>query len=170
MSHFNLKSLAFYGGAIGAVVVLFSVVTAYGKAHLNAPPAVTGRYRLNAQNLPGCLKAEALVLTIDQSGEYLHGSLLPGNTVEKKATQKKLTLEGELQNQQLTLSGPVPQLTSCNKSVNSGDASPRSSSVKIQGRLEGKILAGQIAVNSIPQPAEFTAQLEPSEEQAGNKH
>jgi hypothetical protein len=170
MSHFNLKSLAFYGGAIGAVVVLFSVVTAYGNTHLKAPPAVTGRYRLNAQNLPGCLKAEALILTIQQSGEYLGGSLSPANAVEKKGTQKKSTLTGELVNQHLSLSGPVPGVPTCNKSANPAVASRRSSSVKIQGQLQGKTLVGKIALNSVPEPAEFTAQLEPPEENPGNKH
>ena len=170
MSHFNLKSLTFYGIAIGSVVILFSVVTAYGKTHLKAPPAISGRYRLNAENLPGCLKAEELVLTVDQSGEYLHGSLSPVDTVEKKAIQKKHPLEGELLDQQLSLVGPVPGITSCNQSVNSAVASERSSSVKIQGRFEGKTLLGQITLSSIPEPAEFTAQQEPLEEKPGNTH
>jgi hypothetical protein len=170
MSHFNLKSLAFYGIAISSVVVLFSVVTAYGKSHLKAPPAISGRYRLNAQNLPGCLKAEELVLTVDQSGEYLHGSLSPVDTVEKKAIQKKHPLDGELLNQQLSLAGPVPEITSCNQSVNSAVASERSSSVRIQGRFEGKTLLGQITLSSIPEPAEFTAQQEPAQEKPGDTH
>ena len=169
MSHFNLKSLAFYGTAIGAVVVLFSVVTAFGNTHLKAPPAVDGRYRLNAQNLPGCLKADALILTVQQSGEYLGGSLSPANTVGKKGTQQQSTLAGELQNQQLSLSGPVPLLTSCDKSANSSEASGRSSSVKIQGQLQGKTLVGEIALSSTPEPAKFTAQQEPPEEQS-EKH
>lgn len=170
MSHFNLKSLAFYGIAIGSVVILFSVVTAYGKTNLKAPPAISGRYRLDAQNLPGCLKAEALVLTVDQSGEYLHGSLLAADTVEKTAIQKKHPLEGELHNQQLSLVGPVPGITNCNQSLNSGIDSERSSSVKIQGRFEGKTLLGQITLNSIPESAEFTAQQEPAQEKSGNTH
>jgi hypothetical protein len=170
MSHFNVKSLAFYGIAISSVVVLFSVVSAYGNANLKAPPAVDGRYRLNAQNLPGCLKSEALILTIQQSGEYLGGVLSPANAIEKKGTQKKSTLTGELQNQQLSLSGPVPELTSCNKSTNSTGTSRGSTRVKIQGKVEGKTLNGQIALNSTPTTAEFTAQLEPPEEKPENKH
>lgn len=164
MSHFNLKSLTFYGGAIAFVVVLFSVVTAYGNTHLKAPPAVDGRYRLNAQNLPGCLKTDALILTIHQSGEYLGGTLSPANAVEKKGTQKKSTLTGELQNQQLGLAGPIPLVTSCNQSVNATGKSGRPSLVKIQGQLQGKTIIGQLALNSTSELVQFTAEQVPPEE------
>ncbi|NJM66733.1 MAG: hypothetical protein HC851_14260 [Acaryochloris sp. RU_4_1] len=46
MSHFNKKSLIFYAGAIGSVVSLFSVVTAYGEAKLKPPKSITGSYQL----------------------------------------------------------------------------------------------------------------------------
>lgn len=164
MSHFNLKSLTFYGGAIGAVVILFTAVTAYGNSHLKAPPAVDGRYRLNAQNLPGCLKTDSLILTIQQSGEYLGGVLSPANAVEKKGTQKKSTLTGELQNQQLSLAGPVPLIASCNQSANPTGASGRPSSVKIQGQLQGKSLVGQLILNSTSESGQFSAEKEPPEE------
>lgn len=55
MSHFNLKSLAFYGVAIGSVLVLFKTVTAYGESNLKAPDKIGGIYRLEAQNLPECI-------------------------------------------------------------------------------------------------------------------
>ena len=86
MSHFNLKSLAFYGIAISSVVVLFKVVTAYGETNLKAPPPIGGPYRISAQNLPGCLKADTLVLNIKQSGIYLFGSLLPAKTTAQIET------------------------------------------------------------------------------------
>ena len=63
----NFKSLAFYAGSIGFVVALFSFATAYGEANLKAPNKLEGRYRIAAQSLPGCLKADALILTIQQS-------------------------------------------------------------------------------------------------------
>lgn len=160
MSHFNLKSLAFYGTAIGSVVVLFTAVTAYGNNHLKAPPAVDGRYQLDAENLPGCLKGSPLVLTIQQSGEYLGGYLLPGDIVEKKLPQKKVTLAGKLHNQQLSLSGSVPGITRCQKGT----------AVTIQGQLQGKTLIGKIALGSSPQPADFTAEEESPEAQTGNQH
>lgn len=160
MSHFNLKSLAFYGAAIGSVVTLFSVVSAYGNANLKAPPAVDGHYRLNAEKLPGCLQAEELELIIQQSGEYLNAALLPESSIDKKAIPRKLLLAGKLQNQQLSLSGPIPQLTSCGKN----------SLVQITGKMQGKNLAGTITLNSLPNPTQFIAQKEPDVQKSENKH
>jgi hypothetical protein len=105
MSHFNLKSIAFYGIAISSVVVLFRIVSTYGEANLKAPPSIGGSYQINAQNLPECLKSDALVLNIKQSGIYLNGSLLPAKTDVQTATiaEEKPSLNGRLDNQQLSL-------------------------------------------------------------------
>lgn len=167
MSHFKLKSLTFYGVAIGAVVVLFKIVTAYGETSIKAPPAVGGSYQISAQNLPGCLKSETLMLEIKQSGIYLFGSLLPAKTDVKTSTvaEEKPSLNGRIRNQQLSLDGPVPWITKCNQADRSGGTL----SVKIQGVVKGKTLAGQIALSSTP-AAEFTAQREEPVEQSGNKH
>jgi hypothetical protein len=37
MSHFNAKTLSFYGIAIGSVLLLFKTVSAYGETKLKAP-------------------------------------------------------------------------------------------------------------------------------------
>lgn len=158
--NFNFKLLAFYGATLGIAVVLFSVVTAYGNNYLKAPAAVDGRYVLDAENLPGCLKGLPLILTIQQSGKYLGGYLLPANIVEQKLTSVKVALAGKLHNQQLILSGSVPGITSCQKSA----------AVVIQGELQDKTLVGKIAVNSISQPANFTAKEEPPKTQTENQH
>ncbi len=47
-NHFNLKSLAFYGAAIAFVVVLFSVTTSYGEAHVKAPAILMAIIQLMA--------------------------------------------------------------------------------------------------------------------------
>jgi hypothetical protein len=169
MSHFNLKSLAFYGVAIGSVVLLFRVVSVYGEANLKAPPAVGGSYRISAQNLPGCLKSDTLVLDIKQSGTYLFGSLLPGKTDAKTATmaEEKPSLTGRLSTQQLSIEGPIPWVSSCNKPVAQADGSGGTISVKIQGVINEETLDGQIALSSTPTAAEFTAQREAPVEQAG---
>ena len=166
MSHFNLKSLAFYGVAIGSVVILFRVVSAYGEANLKAPPPVGERYRINAQNLPGCLKSDALFLNIKQSGIYLSGSLLPAdsNTQVETIAEEKPSLSGQLSHPQLSLSGSVPWVTSCNSPVGQAGGSGGSSSIKIQGQLQGKTLAGEITLSSISEPAKFTAEQEVMEE------
>ncbi|MDF5718401.1 MAG: hypothetical protein PUP93_32180 [Rhizonema sp. NSF051] len=154
MNHFKFKSLAFYGTAIVAVVILFSVVTAYGTANLKAPPAIDGSYRLQAQNLPECLKASTVVLTIQQSGKYLSGSLLPAPSIKLKAAQKKPSLDGNLINQQINLEGQVPGFPNCNHSQ-----------VKIQAQVREKILAGQITLGSTPKADKFTAQQELPQQQ-----
>lgn len=154
-SHFNLKSLAFYGVAISSVLLLFKVVTAYGESNLKAPVAIDGRYRLSFMpNVPNCLKSSSLVLIIEQSGIYLNGSLLPAapNTQTTVPPDGKPSLTGLLSNQQLDLSGTVPSSAS--------SALCSTNTVKIQSRVEGKNLEGKIALISIPQAIEFTAQKE----------
>jgi hypothetical protein len=106
-SHFNLKTLSFYGVAIGSVVILFNVVSAYGEANIKAPPAINGNYRLKAKNLPKCVNSEDLILHIQQSGIYLNGSLLPenNNSHAQTSAEEKPSLNGQLQNQQVQLLG-----------------------------------------------------------------
>lgn len=164
MGRFSFKLLAFYGLSIVSVIVLFKVVTAYGETNLKAPLLMDGSYRLSAENLPGCLKSDSLVLNIKQSGTYLFGTLLPANASAKTVTSsaQKPSLSGRLNNQQLNLAGSLPQLKSCNSSqVNSR--------VKIQGNIEKDILTGQISLRSIPTAAEFTAKKEPPVEKSETK-
>ncbi|MBO3460352.1 hypothetical protein G7B40_018280 [Aetokthonos hydrillicola Thurmond2011] len=149
MNHLNVKTLAFYGGAIAAVLCLFGVVTAYGTDHLKAPAAIDGNYPLKASNLPPCLKTSAVVLNIEQSGRYLSGSLLPVDNAKLKAAQKKISLDGSLINQQISLEGTVPAFPSCSNSR-----------VKIQGEVKGKTLSGQISLGAGTTPDQFTAQQE----------
>ena len=160
-SHFNFKSLTFYGVAIGSVLLLFNVVTAYGEANLKAPTPISGRYRLKlAQNLPNCPKSDTPVLTIEQSGIYLNGFILPADTDAQQAItgEKNPSLTGQLSNQQLSLAGKVPSSTFCNNAASQNDNS--SSSISIQSRVEGKNLEGKIALSGIPGAIEFTAQPE----------
>lgn len=165
MSHFNWKSLAFYGIAISSVVVLFKVVTAYGETQLKAPLPMGGSYRIDAKNLPGCLKSDSLLLNIKQSGSYLFASLLPANANAQTVTAaaQKPSLSGQLGNQQLDLEGSLPQLKNCHSS-----AAP--STVKIQGTVDKDILTGQITLSSNPTATKFTAKQEPPEEKPENKH
>ncbi len=163
MSHFNIKSLAFYGATIFAVLVLFNVVTAYGEANLKAPPAIGGRYRISAKNLPDCLKSQSLKLIVQQSGIYLSGSLLPvdKNAQPETNTEAKPSLAGQWENEELNLSGAVPQLNTCNQA---------DTSVNIQGRVQGKNLAGTMTLSSIPGKIDFTAQREEPVQQQKKEH
>jgi hypothetical protein len=149
MNHFNYKSLAFYGVAIGSVLLLFKTVTAYGENNLQASPVIDGSYRLTlAKNLPNCEKSDSLMLNIRQSGIYLNASLLPAST--NADTEKHLSLTGILNKQQLNLSGQVDKAIICNM------APPHTVTTQMQLGDKGD-LTGQISIRGIPQPLEFTA-------------
>jgi hypothetical protein len=117
MNHFNFKSLAFYGIAIGSVLLLFKTVSAYGETNLKAPPAINNHYRLVlVENIPNCEKPEKLILNIQQSGIYLNASFLPVNTNSESPNNSANndSLSGIFSNQQLSLSGKVTRSMLCN--------------------------------------------------------
>ncbi|ALF53944.1 hypothetical protein ACX27_15520 [Nostoc piscinale CENA21] len=153
MNHLNVKSLTFYGVAIGSVLVLFKTVTVYGENNLKAPPVVDGRYLLTlATKLPSCETANSLVLNMQQSGIYLNASLV---TVNANAETEKPSLTGILKNQQISFSGKVDPKILCldsNSQINSNQ------SVVMQMQLiDQDKITGQITVNGIPQTLRFTA-------------
>lgn len=157
MSHFSLKSLAFYGLAIGLVVVLFKAVTTYGTT-MKAPPPIDGRYRITTQNLPGCLNSEKLLLIIQQSGVYLNASLVSVKSEEQlaKAAEEKPSLTGKWNNQNqtqpLNLTGSFNKIKKC-----------ENQSVSIRGVVNGKTLKGQIKLNTTTPLVGFTAEKEETE-------
>ena len=155
-SHFNFKSLTFYGVAIGSVLLLFNFVTRYGEANLKAPGRIDGRYRLSIAQSPSCLNSADPVLTIQQSGIYLNGFLLPSGIDTQTKRQEKPSLTGQLNNQQLNLAGTVPSSVLCNNLPRNNP----SSSFSIQSQLEGKNLAGKMTLSGISEAIEFTAQPE----------
>ena len=163
MSHFNLKSLVFYGIAITSVALLFKVVTDYGETHLKAPPLITSRYRLQAENLPECLRSEPLLLTIQQSGIYLNGALIPEKSLN--SSEEPLSLSGEWLAPNLTLSGSVPHLSACNPSGNQGK-----NQVTIQGFWDKNSLKGQITLYPTKEVVDFIAQREPEEKPSKQEH
>ena len=175
--HFNVKTLTFYGVAIGSVLLLFNIVTAYGEAKLKASVPIGGRYSLSFAQKPNCPKSDALVLNIQQSGVYLNASLLPAaeKAQQPTAAEEKLSLTGDLSNQEFSLAGTVPSSTVCNHSV-SPETSDRpqdnpSRSVKIQSRVDGETLKGQMNVSGIPEAIEFTAQKEaPVQQSESSSH
>ena len=159
-NHFTLRSLSFYGGAIAFVVILFSVVTAYGEASLKAPQKIDGRYQIPAQDLPGCLKSEQLVLLVQQSGIYLTGSLLTADTVDtlgKRATERP-SMTGNWENQRLTLHGDASYLPQCQ-----GD-------VSLQGAIAQQALNGTLNLSAAPGDIPFTAKLEVPPSQPAHGH
>jgi hypothetical protein len=153
MSHFNLKSLAFYGTAIGAVVVLFSVTTSYGESHVKAPLDIDGRYSIASQNLPDCLAGRSLMLDLKQSGTYLSAALVEATATEKviKAVEQRPPLSGEWNTQQFSLAGSLLHIEGCQGKVT------------IAGTIQDKTMNGTLSLNAPSGQASFTAQKESPE-------
>lgn len=164
--HFRFQLLMIYSVAIGSVLILFKVVTAYGETNLKAPIPIDGFYRLTlAQSLPNCPNSSNLILDIQQSGIYLNGSLLPAssNAQQTRSGEKRPSLTGKISNQQLNLAGTVPRSTFCN---------PQSQPVSIQSLVQGENLVGKLILNKIPTEFNFTAQRLPPvpENQSSSSH
>jgi hypothetical protein len=133
MSHFNLKTLSFYGIAISSVLLLFKTVSAYGETKLKAPPNIDGSYEfIQTKNLPQCLQEQQLKLNIKQSGIYLFGNL----SIQSKSTSEsvvEIPFNGNFKDNQIMMSGKG-NLTSCNSEIN----------LTVRGQQENQNLVGQI--------------------------
>jgi hypothetical protein len=150
MKLFSLKSLLFYVGSLAFVIGLFSLTTAYGEANLKPPTKIAGRYRLSAQTWPGCLRTEALILTLQQSGVYVHAALSQPEPSDAAPAKIKPVLEGFWRSQQLTLSGAATSPPAC------ATAKPQTV-VQIQGTIAQNQLNGTISLNGA-MPTPFTAE------------
>lgn len=140
----------FYGGAIGSVVALFSLTTAYGEANLRAQRSIDGRYPIATSSLPGCLQSKKLVLFVQQSGIYLTGSLLLADAAEEtiRVAEERPSLTGQWQNQQFTLDGTIGYLPGCQDGV------------RMRGAIAQESLNGTLRLNSAPDEIHFSAQRE----------
>lgn len=167
MSHFNFKSFGFYAFAIGAVLVLFKVVTAFGET-VKAPPPIAGSYRLIPQSLPECLESSELILNIQQSGIYVNGSLLalaknpdsPEASSPKSNFEERPSLNGRWNHQKLVLSGSIDKLATCEKQGN----------ITITGEVNNDTISGQITLASPPNPINFTARKETNQPEKAMVH
>jgi hypothetical protein len=154
-SLFSAKWISFYGATIAIVVGLFSAATNYGETALKAPTKIAGRYRINAKEFPGCLKAEILVLSLDQSGIYLSGSLLDSEESirTQTAAKKKPSLTGLWERGNLALSGVPKHLESCTQ---------EKAMIEIHGTVVKNLLEGELKVGD--ERVKFVAQHEEDEQ------
>jgi hypothetical protein len=153
-SHFNVKSLSFYAIAIGSVLLLFNVVTAYGESKLKAPKTIGGRYQLSfANSLPGCPQIAPLMLQLDQSGTYVNAAILKKEVLNSMSAEEKLTLTGLFKEQQLSLAGNVAQSVLCGSPQQSGE-----SAIAITSKVDGDKLVGEIVINRESTKTTFTAE------------
>ncbi|NJR65546.1 MAG: hypothetical protein HC772_09895 [Leptolyngbyaceae cyanobacterium CRU_2_3] len=161
------KHLLFYIVVMAVVLVMFQWVSTYGESSLKAPPNLNGRY-LSASVPPGCPNTDRLVLTIQQSGIYLHGSVnleqasaiqsAPGS---EATSEEKPSLTGLWQPEQLTLVGKTNALATC-MNGGAGNADPRDiATVAVQGLVTVSPKAaftGHLSLEGSSQPWQFTAQ------------
>jgi hypothetical protein len=115
--NFNLdfKILAFYGGAIAAVIILFKSITVYGENYLHPPAPLKNRYLLTLDQIPNCKQINPVLLKVQQSGIYVNAALLP--TTESADKFKQLSLSGLLNKQELNLSGKIDAKILCQNST-----------------------------------------------------
>ncbi|MBD2460373.1 hypothetical protein H6G89_04885 [Oscillatoria sp. FACHB-1407] len=170
-SHFQPKSLLFYGVMIGSVTILFRLTSAYGERHLKAPPNVNGHYLIN-EPLVGCPEGDypkgetashRLVLVIQQSGVYLNGTLTlveaeSDTSQENASLGKQPSLTGRWQEGQITLSGTA-DLAECQ--LGAQDSTNSAIPLTVAGSLIGEPvteLTGQLTLGSTE--LTFTAERE----------
>ncbi|MDX2213109.1 MAG: hypothetical protein SFY66_07455 [Oculatellaceae cyanobacterium bins.114] len=162
-SHFQPKSLLFYGTMIGSVTILFRFTSAYGETHLKAPPNINGHY-LISEPLAGCSESDRLMLVIQQSGVYINGTLTlveAETTASSQAntlTEENPSLAGRWKDQAITLSGTT-KLADCQLEAQS--SSNAAIPVTLEGNLTGepvKELTGQLTLGSTQ--LAFTAERE----------
>jgi hypothetical protein len=168
MNHFQLKSLTFYGIAIGFVVGLFSIVTAYGEANLKTAQSIGGDYLLKLPLIEGCKEEEPVMLSIQQSGIYVAAALVNPNLKSSKMVSKPMTLSGQWQNRRINLSGKVPTNMLC-----AGAVANTAIAVNIEGAIAplhpqslhpestpSDALTGTISLNKLT--TSLTAQRQPT--------
>jgi hypothetical protein len=180
----NLHSLAFYGIAIGSVLVLFKAVSVYGENNLKAPKTISGRYNLTlVDKLPDCQKPNSLVLNIQQSGIFLNGSLSTATTKEiSTAKENHSSLNGKFSNQKFLLSGKISktdlcQLKEAQTSTGSKSQNHASDVLTLEANLNplGGFI-GDMTLNNAPKPIKVNATYQKTEEQSqssnnqSNKH
>ncbi|MDX2228323.1 MAG: hypothetical protein NW220_01705 [Leptolyngbyaceae cyanobacterium bins.349] len=149
--HFSLGSLIFYSCAIGSVVVLFTLTTAYGERNLQAPRRIDGRYPLAMQVPTDCLKGQPVNLLLQQSGVFLTGALLPENASERsqQIALERPSLSGRWGNDQLVLEGNLGREWNCNANVT------------IAGQISENTLQGTLSLSTIPSAIPVSGDRQP---------
>ncbi len=160
MNRLNSSYFKFYIIATSSVVLLFSVVTAYGEKNLNPPPKIGGSYKIESTNLTDCLKDRPLQLMMQQSGIYISGSLQEnqGSNANKSTSEKNLPLKGRWQDGKFSVTGAVTEVEGCD----------RTQPLTITATVKDKRLEGKIAF--LINTSDFTAQLQEPDQKPTVNH
>lgn len=145
--HFSRRSLIFYGCAIASVFTLFSVTSAYGEKHLQAPRRIDGLYPLALKTPIDCFQAKPVTLLLQQSGVFLTASILPVDASEQavRIAQERPSLTGQWRDDQLTLVGQTGRAWNCTDSL------------KIDGKFTQDTLNGSLTLRSLAAPIPFSS-------------
>jgi hypothetical protein len=160
MNRLNSSYIKFYVITIALVAVLFSAVTSYGEKNLQAPPRLSGSYKIEAGNLPNCLKDKSLLLVIQQSGIYISGDLQSDSdrSESKSVSQDNFPLAGRWQDGKFSIAGAVTQVEGCD----------RAKQLAISGTPTNKELEGQISFAG--NTSNFTALLQEPKRKSSPSH
>lgn len=170
MNHLHLKSLTFYGVAICSVLLLFKTVTTYGENNLKAPLSLKENYSLIfGEKLPDCNQPDTVILNIHQSGVYLNGLFVPANLNSQQISTIKEhpTLTGRYKNQNISLSGQIPNYLLC-KNTDAVDKKAQRI-VNLQMQIEKQDnLTGQISISGINKAIKVSAVPQKNQENPAN--
>ncbi|ACK67779.1 conserved hypothetical protein [Rippkaea orientalis PCC 8801] len=169
MSHFNTKSLIFYGTMIGSVLIFFKVVSAYGETQLKAPTKMGGTYPIVAKTLPQCLSSDQVQLTINQSGIYLFGQLTlsSANSPEAKATI--IPLDGLMHKNHFSLSGHFKIAQNCPELAGQKLVIEGEKLIK-EGQKKAQVIAGSLAWGNSSPVSNFVATANPVKTDNNHHH
>ncbi|RAM50750.1 MAG: hypothetical protein C6Y22_15680 [Hapalosiphonaceae cyanobacterium JJU2] len=170
MNHLNFKSISFYGVAIFSVLLLFKTVTNYGENNLKAPPYLKESYSLKfGEKLSDCNQPDTVILDIHQSGVYLNGVLLPTNlNYQQMSTLKEhSTLNGRYKNQNISLSGHIPNYILCKNTDVVDKKAQRLVNLQMQIEKQDN-LTGQMSISGINKPIKVSAVPQKNQDNSAN--
>lgn len=112
------RLIAFYGGTVALVLLLFKGVTTYGETRLEAPSNIDGHYL--SPTLVNCPPDRQLDLNVQQSGIFINAALdLNPPTSDSSpspvqpSSNTAFPLHGYWRENQLSLTGQIPALSNC---------------------------------------------------------
>ncbi|MFB2770915.1 hypothetical protein ACE1AT_16720 [Pelatocladus sp. BLCC-F211] len=149
---------------------MFKTVTTYGENNLKAPLSLKENYSLIfGEKLPDCNQPDTVILNIHQSGVYLNGLFVPANLNSQQISTIKEhpTLTGRYKNQNISLSGQIPNYLLC-KNTDAVDKKAQRI-VNLQMQIEKQDnLTGQISISGINKAIKVSAVPQKNQENPAN--
>ncbi len=174
MNHLHFKSLTFYGVTISSVLLLFKFVTTYGEKNLKAPLSLKESYSLIfGEKLPDCNQPDTIILNVHQSGVYLNGVFLPANinSQQKSTLEEHPTLTGRYKNNNISLSGQIPNYVLCQNTSATDKNRKAHRIVNLQMQIEKEDnLIGQISISGVNKAIKVSAVPQKNQDKPANSN